>query len=449
MYDTDSLGSLDDSRHARRVMMAGSVGTFIEYYDLGVYGLLATTLAPVFFPSNDKIASLLSTFAVFALAFVARPIGGLFFGHFGDRIGRRTTLVVALTMMAVGTTGIGILPAYSSVGVLAPTLLVVLRILQGFSTGGEFSGATSLMFEYAPKNRRGLYVSPIEAASVISFIVALLIILPLSALMPTGSFASWGWRIPFLLAAPFGLIGLYLRARIEESPAFKELRQRNEVRPAPLREAIKTQHRTIGVFLACAAVNAIAFYILSSYMATYLTVNLGYSKTSAYIANGVGLVALCVAGPFVAHLSDRVGRRPVMLVSLAVFAIAAVPSFMMLTAGGGLGIIGMIVFAVSFAGVAFMNPILAAELFPARVRYSSNGLGYNIGYAVFGGTAPYISTVLIAQSRSSLAPGFYAMAVAIGAFVVVWAGLRETYRIDSVSGPNADGEADLAPHLEG
>jgi MHS family proline/betaine transporter-like MFS transporter len=431
-----------------RTLATGVIGTFVEYYDFAVYGLVAPVIATQFFPEGDPLTALLATFGIFAIGFIGRPLGGVVFGHFGDRVGRRNVLSVAIILMTVCTVLVGLLPTYAAIGAASPLSLLVLRLIQNFSVGGEFSGASSFVVEHAPSERRGFYGASINVSSVIPFVVAIAVVLPFSALLSETQFAAWGWRVPFLLAGPLGIVGLYLRLKVDESPAYQQVKQRGELERLPVVTALRTQYPRILLLFTSASVSGISFYMLSSYMVTHLTAELGYQRTPALLINGAAILAFCFAGLAYAHASDKMGRKPVSLISHAAVVLLAVPSFVLMASGSVVAAtIGQSLFAVSLAGLSVMTTVLSVELFPPQVRYSSNALGYQGAYMVFAGTAPFVSTWLVGVTGSNLAPAFYASLAALISFCVLATGLPETRSVPlaHVSSPSRKPVRDQPP----
>ncbi|MFE3572666.1 MFS transporter, partial [Bacillus subtilis] len=260
----------------RRVMAAGAIGHFVEFYDFALYGYFATTIAALFFPKSSPATALLSTFAIFAVSFFMRPVGGIVFGHLGDKIGRRAALLWSLMLMSAGTVVIGLLPGYTQIGLAAPILLLLCRMVQGFSAGGEYSSANIFMIEYAPYRMRGRYASVAPAAGAFSAMFAPMVAVAATSTTTTAQLASWGWRLPFLAAAPLALIGLYLRLRVEESPVFAELRARGNVEPAPLKQAFKIAKKPMVVLFLWVMSSAAGYYIVSTFLVSYMTQTEGF-----------------------------------------------------------------------------------------------------------------------------------------------------------------------------
>lgn len=397
----------------RRVVFAGAVGSAVEYYDYGVYGYLAITLAALFFPAGDPTAALLATFAVFAVSFVARPLGGVILGHIGDKLGRRTALAAAVLVMSVGTFGIGILPTYQAIGVAAPLLLVAARLIQGLSAGGENPGAGSFVAEISPPGRRGLLCSMPQVGSMVGLLLASALIGILSQTLSESQLHSWGWRIPFLLALPFGVIGLYVRMRLEDSPAFRRVEASGDISPLPLVDVVLKAPgavlRTIGVTMLDFA----GYYIVFVYLTTYLERQGGFSSAAASWSTSSTLIAATITIPLFGALSDRIGRKRTIALSAVAFLVLTVPMFLVMQSGNiFLAVLGQVVLGVCVA--AIMGPLFAtlSEVFATRVRYTGFALGFNIGAIAAGGTAPYVATWLIDQTGTALSPAFFLMATA-------------------------------------
>lgn len=410
-----------DSSTLKRAVTAGIIGHFVEWYDYGVYAYVATTLAVVFFDSSDPQAALLAVFATFAVAFFARPLGGLFFGSLGDRIGRQRCLAAVVVLMSVSTFAIGVLPSYASVGVVAPILLLTARLLQGFSAGGEIAGAASFINEYAPANRRGLLSSLLPAASATGLLFGAILMTTLTSILSADALVSWGWRVPFLIALPLGLVGLYLRLKIEDTPLFRELVSSAKADPTPLRSSVTGQFRWIAVAFGTTLTYGVGFYVVMSYMPTYLTEVTDFGKASVFAVTISVLLAHMIALPLWGALSDRVGRKQVIMVASVGLMVATYPAFLLIAKGGTLPyamVGGATLGALIAAGAA---PLFAfmAEMFPTRVRASSVSIGYNFSVMTFGGTAPFIATFLIDKTGSPIAPSFYLVAAAAATTVTL------------------------------
>jgi MFS transporter, MHS family, proline/betaine transporter len=412
----------------RRTIVGASVGNLVEWFDFAVYGYLAATLGAIFFPSEDPTVSLLSSFAVFGVAFFARPLGGFFFGPLGDRIGRQSTLAAVVILMSLATFAIGFLPGYDAIGIWAPILLVFFRLLQGFSTGGEFGGASAFLAEYSPDARRGYLVSWIEFSAVGGFFLGSAIVLLLSAVIGEDAVSSWGWRVPFLLAGPLGLIGLYIRLRLDDTPEFRALEQAGEVSTSPFRETLTQNWKPILQVVGLVIIQNAGFYIVLTYMPTYFSEELGFSSTASALSSVVTLLVAMALIPPLGALSDRVGRKPLLAASCVGFALLSYPLFLLMNQGS-LVAAGAAHVALGILLAIFLSTTIAAltELFPTRVRYGGFSIGYNISVAIFGGAAPFFATWLISVTGNPLSPAFYLIAAAIATLLTLLT-LRETAR---------------------
>lgn len=412
----------------RKAVVAAAIGNCVEWFDFAVYGFLATYIALNFFPNDDPTVSLLSTFAVFAAAFFARPLGGLFFGPLGDRIGRQKVLATVILLMSGSTFLIGFLPNYHQVGILAPALLVVLRCLQGFSAGGEYGGGAAFLAEYAPDERRGFIVSFLVWSVVIGFLLGSASATVLSSVISEDAMNVWGWRIPFLLAGPLGLVGLYIRLRLEDTPDFRELEDAGEVARSPLRETIAENWVPILQIAGLVIIHNVGFYTVFTYLPVYFTEELGFSTTAAFASTTLaGLAALALIPPLGA-LSDRVGRKPLLISSCVLFAVLTYPLFLLMNTGNLAAAIVAHVGLAAFESLFVCCSLAAgAELFATRVRYGGFSIGYNFSVAIFGGTAPYIATYLVSSTGNPLSPAYYVIAAAVLTLVTILT-MRETAR---------------------
>lgn len=406
----------DTSRVVRRTLLGGVIGSFVEFYEFSVYSVLATTLAVVFFPAIDPATALLSTLAVFAVAFFARPLGGFVWGAVGDRIGRKRTLALTVILMAVATTLMGLLPGYASIGVLAPVLLIALRFLQGFSAGGEISGAVSFVAEHSPDHRRGLHVGMISVGAVVGTLLGSLLPGILLLTLSPADMQSWGWRIPLLVALPLGVIGLYIRRRLDETPHFLALRAERAREENPVLAALRgrRQWRLLATAFCLIAVNASSFYMIVGYLPSFTSKSLKLTGLQAFAPSVIALAACLVAEVLGAWWSDRIGRRPVLLGSGVGLLVLSYPSFLLITSGSfGLITIGLVVFGLLAGGYAAVTNSALTEMFPTRVRVTGHGITYNLSVALFGGSAPYLLTWLGGVTGSSLVGAYYVMILAV------------------------------------
>jgi MFS transporter, MHS family, proline/betaine transporter len=410
----------------RQAIVGAGIGNTVEWYDFAIYGFLATYIAEKFFPSANPTTALLSTFAVFAVAFFMRPLGGFFFGPLGDRIGRKRVLAIVVVVMSLSTLGIGLVPSYDAIGVAAPVLLVLLRCVQGFSAGGEYGSGACFLAEFAPTRHRGLVVAFLVWSVVIGFLLGSVTVTALEAILSESAMDAFGWRIPFLIAGVLGVVGLYIRLRLRDTPEFEALQKTGEVAESPLKEAVRTAWRPILQIVGLVIIHNVGFYVVFTYLPTYFTKTLGFTKTDAFVSITVAsVVALLLILPLAA-LSDRIGRKPLLVAGAIGFAVFSYPLFLLLNAGSLGAAIG------AHAGLAaleavFVSTSLAAgaELFATRVRSTGYSIGYNVSVALFGGTAPYVATWLTDRTGNNVAPAYYVIAAAVVSLATVLT-MRET-----------------------
>ncbi|ASR36546.1 MFS transporter [Prauserella marina] len=420
----------------RRILAASFIGTAIEFYDFYIYGTAAALVfGTLFFPTFSPLAGTLAAFATFGVGFVARPVGAVVFGHFGDRIGRKTMLIVSLLTMGVGTVAIGLLPTYDMIGIGAPVLLVICRFMQGFGLGGEWGGAVLLATEYAPKNRRGLWSSFPQLGPAVGFIIAGAAFLVLGATIPEEAFNSWGWRIPFLASAVLIVVGLYVRTKIAETPVFEKAMKEQEKSKAPIVEVVKRQPRTL-LLATCSFILAhTLFYTITTFSLSYGTEVLDLNKNMLLISAMVAAAVMGIATPILAVYSDRVGRRRVCMGAAILAMVWAFPLFALINTGEpflvALGMsVGMIAFAALFAPMGAYLP----ELFATRYRYTGSSVAYNASSIVGGGLSPILATQLVASTGSSLPVSAYVVVIAALCAVCIWF-LREAHTADLTVDP--------------
>ncbi|OUS94276.1 hypothetical protein CA951_17845 [Rhodococcus sp. NCIMB 12038] len=402
-----------------RMLVGAGFGNFIEWYDFAAYGFVAVFIGKAFFPNASEAAQLLSSFAVFGVSFFVRPLGGVFFGPLCDRVGRKRVLVLVLSIMAVTTFCIGILPSYARIGILAPILLVLLRCIQGFSAGGEFGTNTTFIAEHASPKRRGLSASLVPASATLGVLVGGVVVFALESFLGSTAMQDWGWRIPFLIAGPLGLIGLYIRLALEDTPAFKALEASSEVESKPL-VAVLAYKRGLSITAAVTVLYGVSYYFLMTYMATFLSKVVGFSSTTALLAVLLGGAVALVVLPIAGALSDRYGRKAVLVTSAVAHILLAVPIFMLLGTGSlAAAILGTALMAVIMAPFVAVSVALMAELFPDSVRATGVSLGFNLPIAIFGGMAPFIATFLINRTGINFMPSIYLVAVSVVALIGV------------------------------
>ncbi|MEO3792705.1 MFS transporter [Nonomuraea sp. B10E15] len=403
----------------RRVLIGAGTGQFVEFYDFAIYGFSAVAVAEAFFPGTNPVASLLSVFAVYGVAFVARPLGGVFFGALADRAGRRAVLYATLMCMGVATALIGLLPTYAAAGTVAPVLLVVCRLVQGFSAGGEAVGAPSFVLEHAPFERRGTWIAVSVAATGAASVLALVFIMAVSGVLSDAAYASWGWRVPFLVALPLSLAGVYVRGRTEESPVFRELERDNTIERHPVRGSLRGNGTRLGQIFAVMALSGLGFYVLVGYFVTSLQTVARLSLLESLVANAVALLSFTVLLPIGGRLSDAFGRRPMLVAGAAAVAVVSVPAFLLVSSGSlAAAVAGQLLLAAALCAYGGGSYTFFVELLPPATRVTGAAISYNAALALFGGTAPFVSTWLVDVTGTPVAPGCYLLVVALVALAV-------------------------------
>ncbi|MBQ0927316.1 MFS transporter [Saccharopolyspora endophytica] len=412
----------------RRAVGAAAIGNCTEWYDFGVYAYVAAYVGHQFFPGPWETVS---AFGVFAISFLFRPLGSLFFGPLGDRIGRQKVLAVTILLMSGSTFVIGLLPTYGTIGIFAPMLLLLCRLLQGFSTGGEYGGAATYIAEYAPDRKRGFWGSWLEFGTLVGFGLGALVPTILILTLDSTSMETWGWRIPFLIAGPLGGVGLYLRSKLEDTPAFKQLENTHQVAKSPLRDLVREWWRQLLILMGIVILINVANYTILTYMETYLsdTLNVPDGQEHQVLVPLLLTVAfmMCIITP-VGALSDRIGRKPLFISAAICFLVLPIPAFWLIGQGTVLTtILGLALLAVGH--VQLIGPLAATlpAMFPTKVRYAAFSVGYNISTAVFGGTAPLVNDAVVTNTGNSYFPAFYLMGAALIALVPILL-MKETAR---------------------
>jgi metabolite-proton symporter len=414
----------------RKVGYASFVGTAIEYFDFGVYNIAAALVFnKIFFPDLDALAGTLAAFATFGVAFLVRPIGAVIFGHFGDRIGRKRVLFLTLMLMGLSTTLVGLLPTYAQIGIWAPVLLVLSRVMQGIAVSGEWSGAVLMAMEHAPADQRGYFASWPQRG------------IPLGYLLSTGSFAlvallpeedllSWGWRLPFLASAALVLVGLYIRLQLPESPAFKEVQRKQEVERYPSIEVLRSSKREILISVFAMAASNVGFFMAVVFGLTY-TVEAGASRGSVLLATSISLGILIFTTPMFARFSDRYGRRPIIIIGAIAMVVFAFPFFWLLNTGNFFAITLAMVIQISviYGMTGASMSIFIPELFPTRMRFSGSAIGYHLGAMLMSGPTPFVSAALFAWAGGYWALSLYLVLAAVLTMAAASVA-RESYQAD-------------------
>lgn len=390
----------------KKVLIASLVGSSIEWFDYFLYGTVAALVFnTAFFHSEDPTVGLMLAYASFALSFFIRPLGGVIFSHIGDKIGRKKTLVLTLSLMGGATVLMGFLPTYDQIGVVAPILLILLRLIQGIGLGGEWGGALLLAVEYAPKEKRGLFGSVPQMGVTVGLLLGTLA-LSLMTLLPEAAFMSWGWRVPFILSAFLVIFGLWIRKGIEETPSFKKVQEKGEVVKIPFFETMRSHWKEVLISIGAKVVETAPFYIFGTFIVSYATTQLGFSRTATLTAVTIATIVTTILIPIMGGLSDKIGRKKLYVGGTILMMVYAFPYFWLLHQGSvallivatvlGLGII--------WAPITAVLGTMFSEIFKSNVRYTGITLGYQIGAAVAGGTAPLVATALLAAFNDSYVP---------------------------------------------
>jgi len=414
-----------DKSDSSKAVSAAVVGNVLEWYDFAVYAFVAGMIAKNFFPPSDDVTALLSTFLAYGLGFVARPLGGILIGRLGDTRGRKMALMLTIFMMAAGTVMIGVLPTYASIGLVAPLLLVVARLMQGFSAGGEWGGSTAFIVEWAPKGRRGWFGSFQQTSVVTGLLMGSGVAALLNTVLTQEQMNDWGWRVPFLLGGILGPVGVYMRRTMKETPAYEAAAQEPAAKTAE--SGFGLAARAFGFTI----VWTVCFYVLLNYMPTYTQKYLKLSASAALWANTVGLVVLLICIPLMGWISDWLGRKPLLLACCLAFVVLPYPVFNYMLSGIGFGelVAVQILFAVLISMFSGPGPAAIAEIFPTRSRSTWMTSGYALAVAIFGGFAPFISVWLIDRFQSPIAHVWYLVAAAVVSLLVILS-LRETAHTD-------------------
>ncbi|MFF4598064.1 MFS transporter [Amycolatopsis sp. CA-161197] len=424
----------------RRIIIAASAGNFAEWYDWGVYGVVATIIAAKFFPGNDPAVALLNTYAVFALGYIARPIGGIFFGWIGDKYGRRRALSISILFTCFGTALMGVLPTYAQIGLLAPVLLLVCRLAQSMGAGGEYASAISFVFEHSPAAKRARNVSTLIATTFIGILCGSLLARVFSSILTKDEYQTFGWRILFLVGLPLAAFGVYLRSKVEESPEFELLvkaREKAKAAATPLRDALRLHWVPIVVFIVCTASYALLSTTITSFLTTFL-INVGkLDSTEAYNATIVSNVLVIIGTLVMGPVADKIGLRKALSLTGLVVAILAVPS-LALAAGGGVGAFTGGALIGACKGLLALPALLAiSQIFPTAVRVTAGALAYNVAQAVFGGTGPIIGVWLNDVTGGPYGLGVYLAVLGLITAVVSFYA-RRTFDHDEAVVPVAD-----------
>ncbi|WP_144935764.1 MFS transporter [Rothia kristinae] len=423
---TDGSGAASPSQR-RKAVVSSFLGNFVEWFDYGAYSYLAVTIGHVFFPGDIRNSTFMA-FALFAVSFLIRPFGAFFWGYWGDKLGRTKTLAWSIIIMTGCTVLIGCLPGADAIGVAAPIALLILRLGQGFSAAGEYAGASALLTEFAPRQRRGMFAAVVPASTSSGLLLGSLFATALYGLLDEAAMASWGWRIPFLVAGPMGLVGLYIRRKVEDTPAFKAhttrqmavVRQGQQKPPSPtlvlFRDHAKELLQGFGIVL----LNAVGFYVVLTFMPTYLSENLGYDAGASQFATTLSLVTYIAFIFMTGFIADRIGRRMTLILASATFIVLSLPAFWLMSTGHyWLAVLALVLMGAFLSLNDGAMPSAVSELYPTAVRFSGFALVFNIGNALFGGPMSAVNTWLIDSTGNTLWPAYILIGAAVLALISV------------------------------
>lgn len=414
----------------RKVVISGMLGNGLEWYDYALYGQMAAIFAKLFFPEGDAAENLIFTYLAFAAGFIARPLGAILFGQLGDKYGRKKALVASMILMAVPTGCIGLLPTYEMIGMAAPVLLLLIRILQGLSLGGAFSGSMSYVVEHAPGNKRAFVGSVTMMSLVLGFVFGSLVSSAIASIMSPEDFQSWGWRLPFFFGVGIGFVGYYLRHHGEESPVYEEAKASGALSATPVRDAFfKHPLSMLRGFVAYLFVT-VPFYTIAIYMISYTTDHLGLDRADALKANALAMICMFLPMWPMAKLADRIGRRAVLLSSMVVMLVIIYPCYWLMMQGAELAAanadgaflriaLGQSLLALVVGWYMAPIPALLVEMFPTRIRYTGLSLSYNF-CAILGGFTPALSVWMIKETGNLYASMYVMAATAVITFVVLF-----------------------------
>ncbi|MDI2113197.1 glycine betaine/L-proline transporter ProP [Commensalibacter nepenthis] len=412
---------VDDDK-LKKAITAAALGNAMEWFDFGVYGFLAITLGKIFFPGANPSIQIIASLATFAVPFLVRPLGGIFFGILGDKYGRQKILSITIVIMSISTFAIGLIPGYNSIGILAPIFLLICKLAQGFSVGGEYSGAAIFVAEYAPDRKRGFLGSWLDFGSIAGFVLGAGVVVILSSIIGNDNLVSWGWRIPFFLALPLGFVGIYLRHQLEETPAFQkhidtmESDSKKELQQPPKLSVKEVATKYSKSFMTCIglvlAMN-ITYYVLLTYMPNYLSGRLGYSEDHGLLIIIAIMVGMLFVQPFIGLTSDKIGRRPFIFAGSIGLLLLSYPAFWLIQSNTiGLIFVGLLILTVSLNCFVGVTASILPALFPTNVRYSALAISFNVSIIIAGFTPAFVAW-LVSATNNSYMPAFYLMLVSL------------------------------------
>lgn len=412
-----------------KIAVSGMVGNILEWYDFTLYGYLAVIMAQLFFPSENQVASLLASFGAFAVGFFFRPLGSIMFGYIGDKYGRKTALVISMMLMAIPTFLIGLLPTYQQIGIMAPLLLVFLRILQGLSTGGEYTTSVSFVVEHAPQDKRGFFGSINLLGAVIGIMFGSLVGAFLTSTLDKQQMLQWGWRVGFLVGIVLAAVGVYIRSKTHETPIFLQMVEKTS-NHNPLVKTIKEHYKELTVAIILSSLQGVAFFLLFMFMPTLYSKFLHIPLSTALFINTAAMLVLILLIPVMAYFSDKIGRKPFLYISTFLYLIASPLLFYMISTAD---IFKIVLSHITFSLISsmFMSilPTVLIEIFPSDIRNTAFSVGYNISLGIFGGTVPMVATYLIHKTQWLVSPSLYLSAVS-GIVLITVFFIKESYKKD-------------------
>ncbi|KDE19737.1 MFS transporter [Acetobacter aceti 1023] len=442
-----------DAQMLNKAVGAAALGNAMEWFDFGVYGYIAVTLGQVFFPLDNAATRLIATFATFTVAFLVRPLGGMVFGPLGDRYGRQKVLAFTMIAMAVGTFSIGLIPSYAQIGLWAPLLLLLARLVQGFSTGGEYAGAATFIAEYSTDRNRGLMGSWLEFGTLAGYVAGAAIVTALQIGLSHEAMLAWGWRIPFLIAGPLGLLGVYMRSRLEETPAFQayaeQAAQRDDEKPG-WRELLRVHWRQLLKCIGLVLVFNVTDYMLLTYIPSYLTVALGYAESKGLLLIIIVMLMMMPLNVMGGYLSDRLGRKPMIIGACIALLVLSIPSVLLLQSGNDVLIfIGLMLLGMALVCFTSSMPSTLPALFYTPIRYTALSMAFNVSVSLFGGTTPLVTAWLVGHTGNLLMPAYYLMFAGVVGIVTMLT-VKETACMPLRGSPPAVGsEAEVRKILQG
>ncbi|MGE6258395.1 glycine betaine/L-proline transporter ProP [Heyndrickxia sporothermodurans] len=440
-----------DTNVSKKAVVATALGNAMEWFDFGIYSYLAVTIGRVFFPETTGPLQLVYSFATFAVAFIVRPLGGMFFGMLGDKLGRKKILTITLVLMSLSTLSMGLIPGYATIGALAPILLLLARLIQGFSTGGEYSGAMTFIAESSPDKKRGFFSSGLEVGTLVGYIAGSAVVTILNYLLGPEKMLDWGWRIPFFIAAPMGLIGLYLRNHLEETPVFEAMNEeKHKENEKGLIKKVFVYHwpqllKGVVLVLFFNVVN----YMLLSYMPSYLNVVLGYGETKGLLFILIIMFIMIPIVLLMGYLSDRIGNKSIVMGGLIGLILLSIPSFNMIRSGSNLLVfLGLMILAILLSTFEATMPSMLPSLFFTEVRYVALAITFNISVSLFGGTTPLVMSWLIKITENQMVPAYYIMAACLIGILTMFFVKDTTGKALRGSAPAVEEKQEIAEILE-